>query len=215
MVGKQATEEDGESFEEHFNLLLLRSNGLCTIQNICQTSAPLGERSSNLYNKNMNKELAKIYEADQEDRLRVPRDLGKELKRLADYVAPRDKERQKRVLGILKKRGKNLEAIDYYHAAMVFQHSSNIKKAVSLARRSMEMNYEKAKWLYAAATDRYLVRKGRKQKFGTQFLVLNDGKIKPYPVDKRTSDKTREKYNVPSMKEALKKLQRFHKKKKK
>ena len=75
------------------------------------------------------------------------------------------------------------------------------------------MGYRNARWLYAAATDRYLVGKGRKQKFGTQFEVSEEGKVKPCPIDKRTSDKTREEYDVPPIKETLKRVQSFYKKK--
>ncbi len=101
-------------------------------------------------------------------------------------------------------------AIDYYHAAMIFQHGFTVddaRQARDLARKAMSMGSEEAKWLYAAATDRLLMRMDKKQKFGTQYIqtitVTKNGKIKKewvvYPWDKKTTDILRQKYNVPSI----------------
>ena len=155
----------------------------------------------------MDKDLKKIFLSDQNDRNKFPKSSdGEKLKQWADWIVPRDKKRVEQTMRILHNR--KLAAIDYYHAAMVFQHSEDIKTAVSLAKKSMDMGYEKAKWLYAAATDRYLVRQGKKQRYGTQFKLMKDGALVPLPINKRVSDKERELYNVPPVKTKLIELQR-------
>ena len=154
----------------------------------------------------MNKTLKTLYDTDQKDRENIPMPGKRGSKGRMDWVAIRDKERRNRVEEILKTK-KNLEAIDYYHAAMVFQHSqSKQKHAVTLAKKSMDMGYEDAKWLYAKAYDRALLESGKKQKYGTQFAFLKNGKLIVRPYDKRTSDKTRAKFNVQTIKKRLKEL---------
>ena len=76
------------------------------------------------------------------------------------------------------KKQKKLIASDYYKAAMIFQHAPprQQKRAITLAKKSMNMGYVKAKWLYMAAIDRALLASGEKQKFGTQFKVLKNNK---------------------------------------
>lgn len=87
--------------------------------------------------------------------------------------------------------------------AMLYQHGSvplDYKKAKLFARRNINKGFEKARWLYAAATDRLLMKQGKKQKYGTQY-VRNKGKWSLYPVNLRTTNKERKKYNVPVIKE--------------
>jgi len=162
----------------------------------------------------MNKELKKIYEDDQADRLspeaRGSSDMSN--KHFREYVVPRDMERQNRVFEILKD-DSDFDAEDYYNAAMILQHSEDKQsEAVPLAKKSMELGFERAKWLYAASYDRMLVANGKKQKFGTQFWHPNDGEITPRPVDEETTDEERAKYNVPPIEEALKALKEFEEK---
>lgn len=102
---------------------------------------------------------------------------------------------------------KSLTAVDYYHAALVFQHGvkpSDFKKANKLAKKSMEMGEERAKWMYAASMDRWLLSINKPQKFGTQFIQQKgkDWELSQ-PIDKTTSDKERAKYNVPPLSKAL------------
>ncbi len=157
----------------------------------------------------MNKELKTMFDSDQGDRHKAPAPGSDKFESYwKDYLFPRDKERQNRTLEILE--SGELEAVDYYHAAMVFQHSDNIKKAISLAKRSMNMGYEDAKWLFAAATDRYLVERGEKQKYGTQFKVSDSKTIEPYPVNEKTPDSEREKYNVPPIGKKIKELKEYY-----
>ena len=102
----------------------------------------------------MNKRLYLLYKADQGDRSKLKLDDKVGMKKMGE----RDRKRQGEVIAILKDR-ESLTASDYYRAAMIFQHASGTahKKAVLLARKSMDMGHVRAKWLYAAAVDRALV----------------------------------------------------------
>ena len=154
----------------------------------------------------MNKSLKALHDTDQRDRQGLPKFGTKAFEKRVSSMSARDKVRQKKVERILRTH-KNLDSVDYYHAAMVFQHShTDQKRAVTLAKKSMKLGNENAKWLYAAAYDRMLRGKGKKQKFGTQFKFKKDGKLKIQPYDKRTSDKTRARFNVQPLKQILEEL---------
>ncbi|PIR41337.1 MAG: hypothetical protein COV31_01780 [Candidatus Yanofskybacteria bacterium CG10_big_fil_rev_8_21_14_0_10_46_23] len=156
----------------------------------------------------MNKELKRIFDADQRDRLNPPKRFSSG--RFDDFLYwldARDKKRLKRTKEIIKR--KDLVGEDYHRAAMIFHHIGDIKIATSLANKSIDMGYEKARWLYAATVDRGLVMKGRKQKYGTQFKVLKDGSVKFYPINKRTPESEKKKYNVPPPEEIARRSKRF------
>ena len=166
-----------------------------------------------------NKKLLKLFSEDQIDR--------ENWENTEDYLNKlRNADKKRRV--IVEKLIKNKEVktgSDFCNASMIFQHGENIsdfKKAQTLAFRSIKLDYEKARWLYAATTDRLLMFQGKKQKFGTQFqLITKPNKIKKnpskqkwvlYPVDKRTSDKTRTKYNVEPLKKSLRRVREMNRK---
>jgi len=69
--------------------------------------------------------------------------------------------------------------------------------------------FEKAKWLAAAALDRYLINAGKAQIFGTQYQMEKD-RWMDQPLDGTLlSDSLRADFNVPSLadaKETLKEL---------
>lgn len=90
---------------------------------------------------------------------------------------------------------------DYYYAAMIFHHSNDVSDlalAVSLSHLSMELGSLDGRWLYARSLDRFLLKIGRPQKFGTQFDKRN-GKWVLCKYDKTTTDKERKLYDVPSL----------------
>lgn len=130
-------------------------------------------------------------------------------------VAIKDKKRREQVLRLLKER-KVKTSEDYFNAALIFQHGDSLgdyKKAEKYAHQSLKMGYEHARWLYAAATDRSLVHQGKKQKYGTQYetVVLNQNSptrakkvIRLSPYDRRTSDETRRRFDVPPLKDLIK-----------
>jgi hypothetical protein len=97
-------------------------------------------------------------------------------------------------------------ANDYFHAAMVFQHSNTPEDnalayglAVTAAR--IDPSNKMAKWLSAAAWDRALMRRNKPQWYGTQFVKnFSTGKWELYKIDETAvTDEDREKTGVPSL----------------
>ena len=63
-------------------------------------------------------------------------------------------------------------AVDYFHAALIYQHGQNADDfllAHVLAVDSMGLGNKDARWLAAATLDRYLLTISQPQIFGTQF----------------------------------------------
>ncbi len=147
----------------------------------------------------INGELYDLFVADQEDRQLDEIDWG--------AVGPRDKARQARVAEILSADGAKA-SIDFYHAAMVYQHGSTVEdtqKAHDLAIRALTIDppHEPARWLAAASEDRVLMRQGKPQKWGTQFeKETPESPWRLYPVDPSVTDEERSRWNVPSLAEA-------------
>jgi hypothetical protein len=145
----------------------------------------------------MNTILSRIYEEDQKERENW-KDWGKSVP--LEEVQQRDKERLKMVLEMILK-DELIEGVDNYHAAMVLQHSDNTehyKLAHELCSKAIKLGEEKAKWLYAATLDRYLINTGSKfQKFGTQYKKNEKDLWELFPVDPETTDALRAQYNVP------------------
>lgn len=156
-----------------------------------------------------NPEIKQIYDADQKDR-EPP--MGK----LAwEKIGPRDAARRQRVRELMEQ-GKLRTGKDYEYAAMVFQHgegSDDILLAHVLAVTAIGKGDLGARWLAAAALDRYLSRVGQPQVFGTQFsFTTQNGKqtwtMEPYNR-KLVSPALREANCVPDLQdqaEALKVL---------
>lgn len=150
-----------------------------------------------------NRKLKTLFEADQKER------SGASI----DWVDLNKKDAHRRlVISQMINEKQICTPVDYYRAAMIFQHSGSVEgvlKAQEFANKAMREGYVPAKWLYAAATDRVLVMQNKKQKFGTQFLqtvvIGKDGKVKRewvvYPYDEKVTDAMRKEYNVPSLKE--------------
>mgnify|MGYP007017143424 CR=1 FL=1 len=159
-----------------------------------------------------NNVLRKIFTEDQKARKNIPG--GQQPASVWNKISAADEKRRKQVASIMST-GANFTTKDYYYAAMIFQHGDYMeeyKTAKRYAKQSMDMGYDAAKWLYAAATDRLLRAQGKKQKFGTQYVF---GYLKEdnvwyealllQPYDKRTTDVARAKYNVPPLAELQKK----------
>lgn len=116
-----------------------------------------------------NMRLTDLYEQDQSDRRSVHD---------ADWsvVERRDAERRREVAQMLE-RGMVRTAADHYHAAMIFQHGSDstaYRIAYDLASEAERLGSEEARWLTAAALDRFLLSVGEPQRYGTQFTVRGD-----------------------------------------
>jgi hypothetical protein len=151
----------------------------------------------------MNEELKSIYLADQADR-------GDDL--LPGDIVQRDERRRRRVQEMLSS-GDLQTGDDFFHAAMVFQHGHRLEDyrlAGDLARTAVELGqvgqawWCSAAWLVAAAQDRWLMRQGKPQKYGTQFFRAGPhGPLELWEVDPATTDEERAALNVPPLAAAL------------
>lgn len=149
---------------------------------------------------NSNQKIIKdILDKDQKDRSSTVFKKYSDRKRLS-LIWKRDEHRINALDKILSKNPK-LRGTDYFRAGLIFQHGRSlelIKKAQGLARKSMDLGYEPGKWLYAATTDRMLMMRGKKQRFGTQFRK-RDGLWELHPIQKKTTDAERRTHNVLSL----------------
>lgn len=152
--------------------------------------------------KNRSK-IESLYIQDQEDRDR------KDWKGLSQQerwmiIGKRDLERRRVLEKILKAR-KKISGKEYFYAGMVFQHGtklSDYKKAQRLAKKAVSLNYEPAKWLYAAAVDRHLVTSKLGQKYGTQFYFVESKKEwKPFPFGEKASLEERRSLGIKPIEE--------------
>lgn len=111
-------------------------------------------------------ELAALYRADQADRSPgpgAPRDFFVGLE-------ARDAARQRRVMELYGA-GQLRTGPDFFHAAMVLQHGPGAEASLlahELAMAALALGEPRARGLAAASLDRFLVRVGRPQRFGTQ-----------------------------------------------
>src|SRR5215831_12354489 len=142
----------------------------------------------------MNEELRQLYEADQADR------RGGQL---SPDVSESDRARRRRVAELLDV-GAVESGEDFFHAAMVFQHGDGLddyQRARELALRAAELGHRPGRWLAAAALDRWLMRQGRPQKYGTQYRS-SGGAYELYEVEPATTDDERAEWDVPPLAEA-------------
>jgi hypothetical protein len=147
-------------------------------------------------------ELARLFEEDQADR------AGNVL--AADSG---ERDRSRRVRGMEKLRqGEVRSALDYYHLAMLLQHSDLVEHyhlGHELARRASDAGYEPAGWLAAAAMDRWLLHSGLPQRYGTQY-TRRGGLWQLYRVDPNTTDDERDRLGVPRLAEALERAEEMN-----
>ncbi|RXI96611.1 hypothetical protein DS745_23205 [Anaerobacillus alkaliphilus] len=138
----------------------------------------------------MNDALKQIFDEDQHD-----------LQTMPENRVERDRERRMRVKAIIEGGGAT-EAIDFIHAAIVFQHGETLDdwwEAYQFSLKAVDMGFQ-PKWLAAVALDRWLVRQGKPLKYGNQIVPF--GGIYRIPkLDPATTDVEREKWDVPSFNE--------------
>jgi hypothetical protein len=147
-----------------------------------------------------NDELRLIIEADQRDR--QPPDWQR--------MIQEDPKRRARVLELLAE-GAVQTASDHYRAALVLQHGHSLddyERARDLASYAADRGHRPARWLAAAAEDRWLMMAGRPQRFGTQFRAVH-GRWTLHAVDPATTDDDRAAAGVPSLAEQLARAQRM------
>jgi len=143
----------------------------------------------------ISRELKDIYEADQSDR----RNWEKEELNW-EVIKPRDETRLSRVKELYMN-GLLQTSEDLFYGAMIFQHgnsSEDYLRAMELAKKSMELANEEAKYLYPKTEDRYLLSLGKPQIWGTQYIKNSEGawELKePFDSSAKT-DEERNKFGI-------------------
>lgn len=154
-----------------------------------------------------NPELAEIYRVDQADRQSEDIDW--------EVVSRNDSLREVRIYQLLDS---NLvrTSKDYHNAAMIFQHgadSTAYGMAVKLMRKSLEIDPDGDKWLFAAATDRYLLSIDQPQIYGTQYQQFGDEPWKLGNMDTtQITDAERMEYGVETLAQQRDRVKQMNKK---
>jgi hypothetical protein len=154
-----------------------------------------------------NPEMLRLFKADQDDRKTGPNIDWK-------VVAPRDQARREATRKLLTD-GALTTAEDYQAAAFVFQHGTTAEDyllAHTLAMVAVSKGEPKALWIASATLDRYLIKIGQKQIYGTQYALndANGGTWGQEPYDRAlVSDALRRELRVPDQAKQLKQLEAF------
>jgi hypothetical protein len=165
---------------------------------------PKANRSSD---RDPSRVLAALYADDRREHGSVP-PAG-----TPEYRALRERDRARRAeadaaLCRLREEG-GASAEDLYHAAWLFHHGDEpeeARRAHDLSRESASRGFARARWLAAAAYDRWCMYEGRPQKYGTQFVP--DGvRHRLWDVDPETTDAERASWDVPSLAEQLRRAE--------
>lgn len=115
-----------------------------------------------------NPELQQLALQDQEDR--------KSGNKSGTFIWQSDSLRRMRLHELIQE-GKVISANDHYNAALIFQHGTDTidsGNAVAFMKKAIELDPKMDRWLLAAAIDRDLMRKGKPQIYGTQFVRSKD-----------------------------------------
>ncbi|GIH59440.1 hypothetical protein [Microbispora siamensis] len=147
-------------------------------------------------------ELTDLFEQDQGDRYEDG---------VVEGSGTRDLARRRRAMELLAL-GRVRSPRDYYHLAMVLQHSGLLEHyhlGFELARRSAAAGFRPARWLAAAALDRWLLHRGLPQRYGTQY-VDTGGRWRLYRVDPATTDEERIAWDVPPLADALRRAEEMN-----
>ena len=160
------------------------------------------------YLKTINVEIKALHDADQADRRAPSIDWA--------VVSARDDERRARVLA-LAAQGQLKAADDYYHAALVMQHGrvpEDFARAMQWARQAWALDplQHSARWLSAAAEDRYLHAQDKPQVWGTQYRKpMGQDRWTQEPFDREAkTDAEREAMGVPTLARSEQRLQRMN-----
>lgn len=144
-------------------------------------------------------DLGKIYQDDQQDREGFQQFDEKDLER----ISRRDEQRRIKVSQLFA-RGCLKAADDYKKAAMIFQHGNapdHFYQAFVWARTALRLGDESAQHLLNLSLDRFLVRSGYKQLFGSQ-AAKGDGQCWClYPIEASFTDEERKARDAKSLQE--------------
>lgn len=146
-----------------------------------------------------NAELQKMYNEDQTARMVKNIDWA--------VLSKKDKEREARVYDMIKA-GEIVTGKDYYNSAMIFQHGNDTSAsamAVKQMKKAIELDSNINRWLLAAAIDRDLMRRGKPQIYGTQYVKNGaQAKWKRYQIDTtKVTDAERKYYRVETLAEQV------------
>jgi tetratricopeptide (TPR) repeat protein len=159
------------------------------------------------YLSSVNAELRQMFADDQEDRKGGPDKVD------WSVVEGRDAARRERVEQLVTS-GQIQSADDYYFAAMIFQHGedeASYDRAFRYAVRAAELDpsFVKARWLAAAARDRYHMSRGEPQLYGTQYKRI-EGRWWLWPVDFHVTDDERAEWGVEPLATARQRLEKMN-----
>jgi len=152
----------------------------------------------------MHNELLSLYKADRQERVNQPNVNTSAYKAMRG----RDLQRRERVMEIAGV-GELHTPEDYYHAAWIMNHGDtpgDAKNAHLFALHSSELGYRPARWLAAAAYDRWQMYQGKPQKYGTNY-VYDGRRDRLWDVDPQTTDEERAAWDVPPLAEQLRKAE--------
>jgi hypothetical protein len=146
----------------------------------------------------MHQKLAALFAADRREHA-TPLTAG-----TPEYaeMRKRDADRRAQAVAILRDELPD-EPVDWYHAAWLFNHGDTIAEAETafrLAERAAAGGHDPARWLFAAAYDRYCMYSGLPQKFGTQ-IVPDGERYRVWDTDPDTTDEERTVHDVPPLAE--------------
>lgn len=140
-----------------------------------------------------------------EDQAIRQQDWSKLTMKQMDEFSKGDKARLKRILALLDA-GRIVTAEDFDHASLVLQHGSTWRDyslAHELSMCSLLLGNKKAAWLSAATYDRMLGSGGYRQRFGTQYGSVGNGKFSLDLVDTAgICDAERKALKCPTLEEA-------------
>lgn len=153
--------------------------------------------------KSLSVELKELFNSDQSDRASLQG--GEYNSDSWNGIADNDAKRLARAREIYDDYRKGVEVLsseEMVQLAFLFQHSLEIddyKKVIELGNAAGEAG----KWIAAAGEDRFLVMKGEKQKWGTQFNY--DGTQAPMLSDQESgiTDEMRQERGIPARAEQL------------
>ena len=156
-----------------------------------------------------NAELTRMFQEDQDDRKPGLHGIDWAV------VKPRDDARLARTRDLYAS-GALRSGADWWHAALILQHSSEADDyllAHEMSVAAVAEGEENARWLVAAAEDRFLMKIGRRQRFGTQYEPADEpGKYRLAPTDPGVTDELRAVLGTPSLAEAKATASQFDKK---
>ncbi|MDQ7824179.1 MAG: hypothetical protein RDV48_15360 [Candidatus Eremiobacteraeota bacterium] len=154
-------------------------------------------------------ELILLFKADQAERENFTKMSARELL----TMRVRDRKRRERVLELMQS-GALSTAMDYYCAAMIYQHGEkpdDFLVAHILSTISAFNGYGPARWLSAASLDRYLRSRENPQVFFTQYSVDGKGSWSLEPHCTLVPEKVQKEFGVPSLEETMKFLEERNK----